>query len=46
MMAYSEDELDQERDNLVKSDVVPDVLKNDAIRAEDITYHGDLKKKL
>jgi len=46
MMAYSEDELDQERDKLGKSDVVPDVLKDDAIRAEDITYHGDLKKKL
>lgn len=46
MMAYSEDELDQERDKLGKSDAVPDVLKDDAIKAEDITYHGDLKKKL
>jgi nitrate reductase NapD len=46
MMAYSEDELDIEREKLGKSDVVPDVLKNDEIRAEDITYHGDLKKKL
>ncbi len=46
MMAYSEDELDRERDKLVKSDIVPDVLKNDAIRAENITYNGDLKKKL
>ena len=46
MMAYSEDELDRERDKLGKSDVVPDVLKDDAIKAEDITYHGDLKKKL
>lgn len=46
MMAYSEDELDQERDKLGKSDIVPDVLKDDEIRAEDITYHGDLKKKL
>lgn len=46
MMAYSEDELDREREALGKSDIVPDVLKNDAIRAEDITYHGDLKKKL
>jgi nitrate reductase NapD len=46
MMAYSEDELDQERDKLVKSDIVPDVLKDEAIKAEDITYHGDLKKKL
>ena len=46
MMAYSEDELDKEREALGKSDIVPDVLKNDAIRAEDITYNGDLKKKL
>ncbi len=46
MMAYSEDELDRERDKLEKSDVVPDVLKNEDIRAEEITYHGDLKKKL
>lgn len=46
MMAYSEDELDRERDKLEKSDVVPDVLKNNTIKAEDIPYHGDLKKKL
>ncbi len=46
MMAYSEDELDKEREALGKSDIVPDVLKNDAVKAEDITYHGDLKKKL
>ncbi len=46
MMAYSEDELDLEREKLGKSDVVPDVLKDDNLKAEDITYHGDLKKKL
>jgi len=46
MMAYSEDELDRERDKLGKSDVVPDILKDEKIKAEDITYHGDLKKKL
>ena len=46
MMAYSEDELDKEREALGKSDAVPDILKNDAIKAEDITYRGDLKKKL
>ncbi|MBL0686704.1 MAG: chaperone NapD [Sulfurospirillum sp.] len=45
MMSYSEDELDREREALGKSDAVPDILKNDAIRAEDITYNGDLKKK-
>lgn len=46
MMAYSEDELDQERDKLVTSSIVPDVLNNEDLKAEDITYHGDLKKKL
>jgi len=46
MMAYSEDELDKQRDKLDISDVVPDVLKDNTIRAEDITYNGDLKKKL
>lgn len=46
MMAYSEDELDREREKLGKSDVVPDVLKDDSIRVQDITYNGDLKKKL
>jgi nitrate reductase NapD len=45
MMSYSEDELDRERDKLVNSDVVPDVLKNDLISAEDIIYGGNLKKK-
>lgn len=46
MMAYSEDELDCERDKLQTSDVIPDMLKNNNIKAEDITYQGDLKKKL
>lgn len=45
MMAYSEDELDIEREKLAKSDIVPDVLKNDLIKAEDIIYGGNLKKK-
>lgn len=46
MMAYSEDELDAERANLEKSDVVPAILNDDSIKVEDIEYHGDLKKKL
>lgn len=46
MMAYSEDELDRERTNLDAADPVPDILKDDSLSAEDITYHGDLKKKL
>lgn len=46
MMAYSEDELDAQRDKLQLSDVVPQMLTDDTVRAQDITYHGDLKKKL
>jgi nitrate reductase NapD len=45
MMAYSEDELDKERDKLDGSNPVPDMLNDDTIRAEDIVYYGDLKKK-
>jgi len=45
MMAYSEDELDREREKLMKSDIIPEVLKDDTIQAEDIVYSGDLKNK-
>lgn len=45
MMAYSEDELDQERDKLDGMNPVPEMLNDDAVKAEDIVYHGDLKKK-
>ena len=45
MMAYSEDELDQERDKLEGTNPVPEMLNDDTIRAEDIVYYGDLKKK-
>lgn len=45
MMAYSEDELDRERAKFVDKDPVPEVLRDDSVRAEDIRYHGDLKKK-
>jgi nitrate reductase NapD len=46
MMAYSEDELDIHRDKLQHSDVVPKILNDDNVKAEDIDYRGDLKKKL
>lgn len=46
MMSYSEDELDAERANLQAADVVPSMLNDDSIKAEDIDYKGDLKKKL
>ena len=46
MMAYSEDELNEERSKLEMSGPnVPEMLNDDSIRAEDIVYHGDLKKK-
>jgi nitrate reductase NapD len=45
MMAYSEDELDRERENLNGSDIIPEVLKNETLKAEDIIYGGDLKNK-
>ena len=44
MMAYSEEELDQERSKLEMGPNVPEMLNDDTIRAEDIVYHGDLKK--
>ncbi|WP_457597126.1 chaperone NapD [Hydrogenimonas sp.] len=45
MMAYSEEELEQERSKLeMGGPNVPEMLNDDSIRAEDIVYHGDLKK--
>ncbi|OQX73480.1 MAG: nitrate reductase [Campylobacteraceae bacterium 4484_4] len=45
MMSYSEEELDREIQKLNSMDPVPEMLNDDTIRAEDIVYHGDLKKK-
>jgi len=46
MMAYSEDELEAERAKLEAGPNVPEMLNDDTIRAEDIVYNGDLKKKI
>ena len=46
MMAYSEDELDSEREKLERSPDVPAVVNNENITVKDITYYGDLKKKI
>ena len=46
MMSYSEEELDKEREKLDLQDPVAPMLNDDSIRAEDIVYHGDLKKKI
>ena len=46
MMTYQEDMLDEEIKNMEKSPAAPDWLNDPNTRAEDIVYHGDLKKKL
>ncbi|MBV5278418.1 MAG: chaperone NapD [Campylobacteraceae bacterium] len=46
MMAYSEDELDIEREKLNTSPVVPQMLNDENINLKDIVYRGDLKKKI
>ncbi len=46
MMSYSEDELDAEIKKLEEADPVPPMLNDDTLRAEDIVYNGDLKKKI
>ena len=44
--AYSEDELEQERNKLEKStDNIPDWLNNPDAKMRDINYGGDLKSK-
>jgi len=45
MMSYSEEELDREIKKLEAQDPVPAILNDDNIKAEDIVYHGDLRKK-
>ncbi len=44
-MAYSEDELNAHMEVINNSDVVPRMLNDDSIRASDIVYNGDLRKK-
>lgn len=45
MYAYSEDELDALKTNVENSGSHPAWLNDESIRAEDIRYHGDLKKR-
>ena len=45
MYSYSEDELDELKTKLENTDKIPDWLNDDNVRAEDIKYHGDLKKR-
>ena len=46
MMAYSENELDEERAKLERTPAVPAMLNDDTLKAEDIVYRGNLKKKI
>ena len=43
--SYSEDELDELRENIVGNTNVPEWLNDPNIKAEQIKYNGDLKKK-
>jgi nitrate reductase NapD len=45
MMAYSEDELERERAKLIDKNPVPSMLEDEHLKAEEIRYYGDLKKK-
>ncbi|WP_200763973.1 chaperone NapD [Nitrosophilus alvini] len=44
--SYSEEELEMARAEFEKTEPVPEILNNDNIKAEDIVYNGDLKKKI
>lgn len=43
--SYSEEELEAARKEFEMVDVVPEVLKREDLKAEEITYGGDLRKK-
>lgn len=43
--SYSEDELAKARDEFALGDEVPEMLNDDALQAQDISYQGDLRKK-
>ncbi len=44
-MAYSEDELDANIKVINESDAVPKVLNDENVNIDNVTYHGDLKKR-
>ena len=45
MMTYQEDMLDKEIKQMQEAPAAPDWLNDPNTKAEDIVYHGDLKKK-
>lgn len=44
--SYCENQINALRDNVEILDSVPPVLADETLRAEQITYHGDLKRKI
>lgn len=46
MMTYQEEMLDEEIRAMQEAPAAPDWLNNPETKAEEIVYHGDLKKKL
>lgn len=42
--SYSEDEMDEIRENVEIAGNVPDILNNDEVDAKHIIYNGDIKK--
>lgn len=44
--SYSEDELEKERANIELSKDIPDWLNDDSLKAGQIPYFGDLKRKI
>lgn len=44
--AYSEEELDRERDKVEVADDTPDWLNNDSLDAKQIRYGGNLRKRI
>ncbi len=46
MYAYTEEELNQEKEKIDKSTSIPDWLNDENINAEDIKYQGNINKKL
>jgi len=46
MYSYTEDELNEERKKLLDSDVLPEWLNDENIKAGDIKYQGNINKKL
>ena len=44
-MSYSEEELANHMEVLENADLVPKVLQDNDIKAEDVVYRGDLRKK-